>query len=579
MNKETLFIKSALVFKTERRLISYLATLSSKEQKGRKYLLWKTVSKKAEDLLEAKNFKKIPKSEHDEFYRDAFLREYNKAIASCSQEFSSSKVWWATDIASKDRFASKVPEFLYQFLTMTKVAKDEDYLQLIIVGPAISTIGLLKKTLKSVNIQFHYFGNPAEKRLDSIYITVRRTIGVIYKTVKFYRRSLYARKQLGSRIKKELNPKKSYYVIKTFIYNHSFLKDGSYRDVFFGSLPEFLKGKQKSLIYACILGDYKQCLKKISQCQQRIILPVEALLTLPSIVKAAIEFLFTKIRINRKVLFFGYDVSDIINAELKRTFKGVRFYHFLHYWSTKNLIKKVAVEKFLLTYENKPWERMCILALRRYSPASRIIGYQHTVVPQSSVNMFVVGHDRSLSPLPDKILTVGVETKKIMERYGEYEPGFIEATCGLRFEYLFDKPFQPRKRLKNILVALEGNIDVHCIVDYVLSQMQGRNGYHIKIRTHPMVPWPYFKRRFAYDLSRMPNVSVSNGNYLYDDIIWADIVIYWGTTVSLEALSIGKPVIHFDRGEILSYDPLFDCRHLKWVVHKEDSLKAKLDEI
>ena len=541
--------------------------------------MWKTISKKTQSLLEGKNFEQIPKPEHDESYRDTFLREYNKAIASCPEKLSSFKIWWATDIASKDRFASKVPELLYQFLTMAEIAKNEDCQHLIILGPATGTIGLLKKTLKSSNVQFYYFGNPAEKWLNLIHITVRKTIGVIYKAVKFYTRCLYARRQLEPRMKKELNSKQPYYVIKTFIYNHSFLKDGSYQDVFFGSLPEFLDGKQNSLLYACILGDYKYCLKRISQYRQRTIVPIESLLSLPNIIKAAFEFLFAKININKEVLFFGYNVSDIISGELERTFKGIQFYHFLHYWSTKNLLKKIAVGTFLLTYENKPWERMCILALKEYSPATRIIGYQHTVVPQASVNMFVSNIDKLFAPLPDKILTVGSETKKIMERYGEYDQEDIETTCGLRFEYLFDKPLQQRKRLGNILLALEGIGDARCLVDYVLRQIQGNNDYHIKIRTHPMFPWPYFERKFAYNLASMSNVSISKGTSLYDDIAQADIIIYWGTTVSLEALSIGKPVIHFDQGAVLSYDPLFNCRHLKWVVSENDCLKSKIEEI
>jgi hypothetical protein len=60
---------------------------------------------------------------------------------------------------------------------------------------------------------------------------------------------------------------------------------------------------------------------------------------------------------------------------------------------------------------------------------------------------------------------------------------------------------------------------------------------------------------------------------------WADIVIYWGSTVGVEALNIGKPVIHYSTGSILNYDPLFESSALKWVVSESVSLAAVLKKI
>jgi len=53
----------------------------------------------------------------------------------------------------------------------------------------------------------------------------------------------------------------------------------------------------------------------------------------------------------------------------------------------------------------------------------------------------------------------------------------------------------------------------------------------------------------------------------------------WGSTVSLEALSMGIPLIHYDMQTILSYDHLFRCKALKWSVTDKDSLVSVIKEI
>jgi hypothetical protein len=49
--------------------------------------------------------------------------------------------------------------------------------------------------------------------------------------------------------------------------------------------------------------------------------------------------------------------------------------------------------------------------------------------------------------------------------------------------------------------------------------------------------------------------------------------------VALEALSMGMPLIHFDMQIYLSYDPLFRCKYLKWIVNNNVSLHDVIEII
>ena len=42
---------------------------------------------------------------------------------------------------------------------------------------------------------------------------------------------------------------------------------------------------------------------------------------------------------------------------------------------------------------------------------------------------------------------------------------------------------------------------------------------------------------------------------------------------------LGKPIIQFDRGDFLNYDPLFDFGEFKWLVSKERPLLNVIHEI
>lgn len=77
----------------------------------------------------------------------------------------------------------------------------------------------------------------------------------------------------------------------------------------------------------------------------------------------------------------------------------------------------------------------------------------------------------------------------------------------------------------------------------------------------------------------MQDLTISHDRSVKDDMYQADIVIYWGSTVALEALWMGKPLVHFKMNSILDCDPLFECQDLKWVVSEKDSLIEALEKI
>jgi hypothetical protein len=534
------------------------------------------------DLLEQHGFKGSSVDEYDEPFKKRFIQEYIDLIGALGKELNS-LTWWATDISSKNRFSSNVSFLLQQFLNAVGAIDRDDYDHLIILNPSWAILDSLKKVLKNRNKEFKCYENLRKRRKLIAVGLCKRILFNMLGALKVAARRVYALRRLKKSKRKIFSSVKDFYVIKTFIYDHSFSKNGDYRDVFFGYLPEFLKEKKTVLIYASILGNYKSCIDKISKCSGYNILPLEMLVSFSDIVAASIKSIFLRIRTEQKLYFWGYEVSDLVNNELFSTHNGIPYNQFLQFWSTANLFRAISSDTFLLTYENNPWEKMCMMAVRKYSPETAIVGYQHTVVPQSSANMFISREERKIIPMPDKILTVGDAPMKIMERYGYFENGDIEAACALRFEYLFNMTSANTERRKDgkirILLAVDGIFEVYKMVNYVISKLGGDDVYLIKIRTHPVLPVEGFAHKLICDVSGISNFSVSDNTSLKEDIEWADIIMYWGSTVSLETISMGKPVIHYKMDSVLSYDPLFECEYLKRVVSDRNDLRPVIAQL
>jgi len=528
--------------------------------------------------LDTLGFKEQRLSVHDEQYRVDFLREYIDLIGSIGKQ-NNSLGWWATDIASKNRFASRIPELLSNFLDIVEMVKSKKFEIMVIVNPDWTIVSSLKKIFLKNKIECIVGGGfVTEKFLCCLYVRLRNLASIIYNSGKIGIKSIYCRFMLGKREKSLGIENKPHYLVKTFIYDKSFSKEHNYKDAFFGKLPERLGKNKKVLIFACVLGKYRHCLQEIKRCKTFRIIPIEYLINFWDLISAFKTYILSRVVVSDKDML-GSEVTGIIRNELDRTWNGIQYYQLLHYWALKRLLSKFKADNFLLTYENNPWEKMCISALRQVSPDTFIIGYQHTIVSQASANMFLSRYDYGVMPLPDKILTVGKANRDIMQRYGNFKDVPVRASCGLRFEYLFDAGRLVRKNKGNILLALEGIKDTHKLVAYVIRELKGNSKYTVRIRTHPVLPWKCFQSKNGFDLAKYPNFHLSSGGPLRADLEWADIVVYWGSTIGVEALNIGRPVVHYSTGSILNYDPLFESSDLKWVVSENVKLAPVLEEI
>lgn len=136
------------------------------------------------------------------------------------------------------------------------------------------------------------------------------------------------------------------------------------------------------------------------------------------------------------------------------------------------------------------------------------------------------------------------------------------AGCAFR-QSRHDDESQPAKpdRVRRVLVVLASSLDEYAeMLAFVAEAFQGSDQEDIRIRPHPEFP---FSLTLAPQLAGI-RYHVSSGS-LSEDLCWADVVMYASSTVSMESVVRGIPVIYVDVGHVINADPLFERTDgLKW---------------
>jgi len=556
------------------------------------YLSWSSKPTSVDEYLTNKGLRKLNGIPVTKEMQERFLREYLLVVDALSGINGHLLDWWATDLASKNRFSSPLVWLLGVFFECASVISDPATKNdpIVIVKPPWPVVCALKKAIGNGEISFQLRGLGLSRRI-SLWKGKIQTWARIGKGVLTAFLRIWQLGKLFDQAKANTSGNKPLYVIKSFAYSGSFNKDGSFEDPFFGRLSEFLENRSNYrfdvLTITGTFQDRKECWKAMTRSTDKYIAPIEAYLTYGDVINALSKLVKGRLtqpfRVPEKVSFMGWDIFPLLVDCFKSGGWKISFRQYLHYELGERLSRKNDIRACALTFEGNAWERMFIAGIKRNSPNIFIAGYQHAVVPQAGANVFLGMNEAKRSPLPSKIITTGEITKEVMLMYGKFEKDRFVSSCALRYEYLYKQPHSEISANEHegrfaILVALEGTWDILPLVEYVVDQAPRCQDTRFVLRAHPALHIDTLLSRLNRKIE-MQNIIISQGKSLLEDILQTDAVLYWGSTVSMEALMLGKPVVHFESGDFLSCDPLFEFEDFKWVVSKNDKIKAIVDEL
>jgi len=382
------------------------------------------------------------------------------------------------------------------------------------------------------------------------------------------------------------------YLIKSFVYPDSFKDDRNYQDPFFGNLAYYLSEQLgaavKVITIALGFANKRYCYEKMNTLKGAMVVPFETMLRYTDVAKGLSSLAWMLIakpfKVKEKVEFLGHDISGLLRELLASGGWRIPFDQYIYCYAGERLAQKHRLVACALTHENNPWERAFISGIRKINPGTRIIGYQHSVIPQAAANMFQSQREIGKISAPDVVLTTGKVPANILQKYGAFPEERIKVSCGLRYNYLDEIQSQTghRSDARNktrILVALCGVIETFPLVRYVINQARLHRELEFVIRAHPVLPFEQLRSSINNSDTLPVNIRISSGTTVMEDLLECDKVLYWGSSVALEGIRLGKPVIHFDQDDFLSYDPLFDLIDFKWVINSREDIINVLNQI
>jgi len=554
-----------------------------------KYFCFNDVHPDISEYLNKNHCSPVELTSLTDFESDEVLKQYIDIIGQISSVNFYSKTWWATDISSKNRLLSPMQETLNQFLFSIKAVD-----QCTKEGVDLYILGLSWHV--SVGVRDYAKLKEVKVRITKQFISkVKNKISGIRKTWIYLVRSMLSsvlnlvRSNNAFNSHSKIDDNKPVFLIKSFIFSKSLTEKDHYKDQFFGNIQPFLEKEldKEDQIVTVVQGFVERylCYKKLQDVSNEII-PVEYFLRLNDTLLAGASIFWYwvtgAIRIPNVVLFFGYNITSMLRELVSSNGKTILFGDYLYFYLARRLAKSYKLKACLMTYEGNHWERMFIMGLRSVYPELKIIGYQHSVIPQSAAGVFISKHELNIIPHPNQIITTGIKTANILKQYSYFPADSIKSGCALRYEYLYNMDALQRARDNPIviLVALEGVVEASSLLDYAMKQAVILSNVKFIVRAHPVIPLELLMKLIKMRREDMPkNMEESHSIEVLDDLKKSDVVLYWGSTISVEALMMGKPLICFNRGDALSYDPLYKFNSFKWSVDSNMNLADIIKEI
>lgn len=534
------------------------------------------------EVLKAQGIKKIEVEELLEEEKLSCEKEYIDTIAALGAKYNSLN-WWANPLSEKNEYISSHYKNLclyYRLIkTLDKYTDAALSVFLICNNEILEQLKIycLEKKIRITSV----------KDLKSIISlsTYNRTsnyLHCLFFILKNIYKKFYIAHSMSHRIRKQIACSKDYFVIRTWLDKN--FKSGSeiYNDVFFGRLPAYVrKHGYKLLILSGILNNYKKVIDRIKDGQESqdvLIIPEEYFIRYSDFLLLLGYLVSKKIKIKETVFFKGIDVTDIYRRELARGYSNAGYLsNIWRYLIARRFAEAVTYKAYIQTFENYAWEKMTILGIRENKDAGLTYGFQHAFISRNSFKYFPGRLEKEIIPLPDKIITMGRETKEIMQRYGSYKDTILKTGCALRQEYLGGlKPFE-RRRLNKVLVPLTMVVEESIqVLKYLCDSDLPQTGINVVIRCHPFAPFESLKKHSSFSIA--DNITVSCSKSVREDLNDSDMVIYTWTTVAIEALRLGLPVIYLDILGMM-VDPLFRCDALKRSVSKPEELLPAIESL
>ena len=224
----------------------------------------------------------------------------------------------------------------------------------------------------------------------------------------------------------------------------------------------------------------------------------------------------------------------------------------------------INVERLIYVFENQPWERGICWEAKRSFPGATLVGYQHSRAPKMLLSYHLAKGGEAESPLPHRLVTVGNHTARLLSE-GGYAKNHVRVGGAFQMEDLFklkaqenlkarENPAHPGSVRPTVLVACsEGLEETAELAGLAVKLFDEDDGVRVVLKFHPVTPYSLVRRFMGDDLPE--HIQLSD-EPIIDLMLQSSVMLYTGSTVCVQALALGLPVVHLRPQYEFDLDPL-----------------------
>lgn len=466
--------------------------------------------------------------------------------------------WWITTISEKNSYVNDL--YLYFCYLKLIMGYVQTYSGLFILicesNPLIQSLFNNLSCEKDIEIIYY---NHSESLLEilkkkiTIYILKPCWFLLHYSFRIFFSRILRLYRQTSG-----FNPnQQSRIVIHTWLDHRSFTDTFTFQDVYFGKLGQFLIEKGKNVVFLVNVLPSINFIQAIwyLKYQSEFVNLVEEFIHVKDLINA-IKIIPKKIPVYPSPpKWIGLDVSILIKNRLELDRYNTRSWKaYLMYCAGKRMSSHYQISSFIYPFENHVWEKMFCMSFRRYSQITSLVGYAHSVVCSLYTGYNISKAEKKYAPIPDRIVVNGRESKNVLVRCG-FTDVDIAVSGALRYEHHLDllQSTKNKRLFPQILVTPSCSLfEALELIEKVILAFKNSSGKKIWIKLHPVLPL----NQVLHSLPNFPNHITFVTSSVQELLLDSDLLIYTDTTVSLEALALGIPVIHVKSDYTIDINPL-----------------------
>lgn len=231
------------------------------------------------------------------------------------------------------------------------------------------------------------------------------------------------------------------------------------------------------------------------------------------------------------------------------------------------------VDTVVQGYENMVLEKGTIIGFRRHMPRTKIIGFQHSVVPPMLLCHFVTCEAAAIAPLPDRIICNGRLFRQNLIDEGLSPQRVVEGPA-LRYSHL-QRDDEHHDAMPCVLVALPLELGAAVeLLSKTHSALRDDVDLPVKVKPHPMTHLPDLLRECALD--HLPDHFEFVRGGMAEWLGCARVIVSMGSAVLFEAVAGGVPTVSVGRESGLNLNPLTWLKDSGAIVYHPSDIREEV---